>query len=127
MCMDARSKGLRELAHEIIDLVEERIRKEHPVVDKYAEQWFDEENEEFPNTLLYGEAYYDVEDVIITWIEDLLEEQLEDIIKDVTIVHCPLYWCKNNRDGECSLNAVEFVENDEPHSRGLACVCYCKR
>lgn len=49
----------RQLAAEIIDLVEHAIREEHPDVDKIASEIVIDE--EKPNTLLHGEAYYDLE------------------------------------------------------------------
>ena len=47
----------QRLAHEIIDLVELSIRKAHPSVDAKASALE-------ANTLLYGEAYYDLENGI---------------------------------------------------------------
>ena len=47
----------QRLAHEIIDLVELSIRKAHPSIDHKATVLES-------NTLLYGEAYYDLENEI---------------------------------------------------------------
>jgi hypothetical protein len=47
----------RILASQIIDLVEDAIRKAHPKVDRVGKNCQG-------NTLLYGEKYYDVEDLL---------------------------------------------------------------
>ena len=47
----------QRLAHEIIDLVEISIRKAHPSIDNKASALE-------CNTLLYGETYYNLENVI---------------------------------------------------------------
>jgi hypothetical protein len=47
----------QRLAHEIIDLVENAIRKAHPTIDARASQLTG-------NTLLHGENYYNLEDQI---------------------------------------------------------------
>ena len=47
----------QRLAHEIIDLVEDAIRKAHPTIDAKASRLKE-------NTLLYGENYYNLEDEI---------------------------------------------------------------
>jgi len=62
-------KGLDEFekaAHTIIDMVEEAIRKAHPEIDKFA-------SELEGDTLLLGEAYYDLE----SEIADMLRESVE--------------------------------------------------
>jgi hypothetical protein len=59
-----------KLAHVIIDMVEYDIRKEHPDVDQIAMEIVNEDNEK-PNTLLYGEAYYALEDAIASKLCDL--------------------------------------------------------
>lgn len=48
----------RELAHEIIDLVETAIRDEFQVIDELAEK-------QEGNTLLMGEVYYNLEDKVV--------------------------------------------------------------
>jgi len=55
----------QELAANIIDMVEYAIRKAHPEVDDVASKCEG-------NTLLYGEAYYDLEDEV----SNLLREKL---------------------------------------------------
>jgi len=47
----------QRLAHEIIDLVEDAVRKAHPTVDTKASRLKG-------NTLLYGENYYNLENEI---------------------------------------------------------------
>lgn len=47
----------RTLASEIIDIVEDAIRKAHPSVNKIGKGCQG-------NTLLYGEKYYDLEDTL---------------------------------------------------------------
>lgn len=60
--------SLQEKAHEIIDMVEEAIRDEFPQVDKIArDRVVDGEK---PNTLLYGEAYYDLENQLAETIRN---------------------------------------------------------
>ena len=49
---------LQRVAHEIIDLVENEIRKAHPSIDKKALA-------QKGKTLLYGETYYDLENEIV--------------------------------------------------------------
>ncbi len=51
--------NFKALAAAIIDTVEDTIRKAHPQVEKIASEYTVEE--EKPNTLLYGETYYDLE------------------------------------------------------------------
>lgn len=46
------------LAHRIIDLVEETIRRNHPEIEKIASRCEG-------NTLLYGEVYYDLENEVV--------------------------------------------------------------
>jgi hypothetical protein len=58
----------RQVAADVIDLVEEAIRNAHPQIEKIAQDYTvtDEDAEKtdayHPNTLLYGEVYYDLED-----------------------------------------------------------------
>lgn len=54
-----KEKDLAEqvLAGEIIDLIEDQIRKAHPSLDKKARRWKG-------NVLLYGEKYYETEDMV---------------------------------------------------------------
>ena len=47
-----------ELAHTVIDLVESTIRRSYPFIDKLARQ-------KKGNTLLYGEAYFDLENDVV--------------------------------------------------------------
>jgi len=54
----------KEAAHTIIDMVEMAIRKAHPEIDKYASKLEG-------NTLLHGEAYYNLE----SEIADMLRER----------------------------------------------------
>lgn len=70
-----------ELAHTLIDLVEDAIRKAHPDIEKIVsegqycencERWlFDYEKKvhhhtvQKPNTLLYGEDYYNLENDVV--------------------------------------------------------------
>ena len=53
----------RRLAHRIIDRVEYAIRQAHPEVDSIARQYY-------PNTLLYGDAYSDLENAIVTLLAE---------------------------------------------------------
>lgn len=57
---------VRQLAADLIDLVESAIRDAHPEIEKIASSWKPEDPDvtEPPNTLLYGEGYYDLEDQI---------------------------------------------------------------
>jgi len=57
-----------EAAHTIIDLVEMAIRKAHPEIEKYASK-LDE------NTLLHGEAYYNLEAKIAKILKDTSYEK----------------------------------------------------
>jgi len=50
-------KAERALAGELIDLIEDQIRKAHPSINKKARKWKG-------NVLLYGEKYYETEDMI---------------------------------------------------------------
>jgi len=52
----------KETAHNIIDLVETAIRKEHRDIDKIASRLQG-------NTLLHGEAYYNLENEVVEKIE----------------------------------------------------------
>lgn len=57
------------LASEIIDMVEHDIRRANPDVDEIAmnkvvKGEIEGEEDEHPNTLLYGEDYYQLEDAI---------------------------------------------------------------
>lgn len=56
-----------ELAANIIDMVEEAIRKAHPEVDEIASKCEG-------NTLLHGEAYYDLEDEVSNFLREKLKE-----------------------------------------------------
>lgn len=56
-----------EMAAEIIDMVEYAIRKANPAVDEYAKNIVLEDGSK-PNTLLYGEAYYSLEDEIAEFL-----------------------------------------------------------
>lgn len=71
---DLRDHPIRELAGQIIDWVENKIRVAHPQVDKIAEEYVEYVNDEKekPNTLLYGENYYDLEDKITKEIAAVL-------------------------------------------------------
>ena len=55
-------KAERKLASDIIDLVEDRIREIHPLVDSLAQSF------EHNNTLLIDENYYNLEDEITALI-----------------------------------------------------------
>lgn len=55
---------LIEKATEIIDMVEDAIRKEFQVIDEIARKQTDKDGEPC-NTLLYGEVYYNLEDEVI--------------------------------------------------------------
>ena len=58
-----------EVAATIIDMVELKIRKIYPVIDKIAEKGQ-------TNTLLYGEHYYDLENEIAELLrENFLEKK----------------------------------------------------
>lgn len=48
---------LRKLAHRIIDIVEETILIENPHLEDHLDKR--------GNTFLYGDAYYELEDVIV--------------------------------------------------------------
>ena len=58
---------LTNLAAEVIDLVEGRIRELFPDIDLMAEQLEG-------NTLLHGEEYYELEDEIIEKLKELRSE-----------------------------------------------------
>lgn len=62
-----------ELAHQIIDLVEEKIVEAYPKLKKLQEKTEG-------NTFLYGEDYYDLEDEIADKIK-LLKEGKENVGK----------------------------------------------
>lgn len=64
---------VRSLVADLIDEVEAKIRSAHPAVDKIASNWKNEDKEK-PNTLLYGENYYDLEESIVSQIVELLEK-----------------------------------------------------
>lgn len=53
----------RTLTSEIIDLVEDAIRKAHPKVDKIGKNCQG-------NTLLYGEKYYNLEDSLVEILKE---------------------------------------------------------
>ena len=57
----------QELAAVIIDMVEYAIRKTHPQVDEIASKCEG-------NTLLWGEAYYDLEDEISSLLREKLKK-----------------------------------------------------
>lgn len=57
----------KEVAHKIIDMVEHDIRRVHPEVDQIAMEFT--VNDEKPNTLLYGETYYNLEDAIVQLLD----------------------------------------------------------
>jgi len=59
-----------ELANEIIDLIIETILEENPEIDITKKQG---------NTLLYGEAYFNLEDHIANRIQDLKCRSLSEI------------------------------------------------
>lgn len=63
----------KKLAHNIIDLVEDAIRKNHPEVEKLASKCEG-------NTLLHGEIYYDLENRIV--------EEIENDYSDANAVMC---------------------------------------
>lgn len=53
----------QRLAHEIIDLIEDAIRKAHPTIDVKASRLMG-------NTLLHGEDYYNLENEIAEILRD---------------------------------------------------------
>lgn len=69
-----------DVAAEIIDEIEETIRKEHPEVEAIASTWKpknEDEERDPPNTLLYGDAYYTVEDSIVNSLNDFADAKLD--------------------------------------------------
>lgn len=60
------------LAHTIIDLVEDAIRKAHPEIEQFVPKTDEEGN--MVNTLLYGEAYYDLENEVAEVLRDNEED-----------------------------------------------------
>jgi hypothetical protein len=69
--IDVNKEEASQLAHEIIDMVEHDIRKAHSEIDQIAMDTVVEEDYK-PNTLLYGDAYYQLEDAIV---EKLIKKQ----------------------------------------------------
>jgi len=55
---------VKNLAAELIDLVEAKIREVYPAIDLMAER-------HEMNTLLYGEQYYELEDEIIERLKEV--------------------------------------------------------
>jgi hypothetical protein len=62
----------RQLAANVIDIVEAAIREAHPQVEEIASNWVDGEGGK-PNTLLHGEAYYNLEDELAGKFRKALE------------------------------------------------------
>jgi len=54
-------------AAQIIDLVEDAIREAHPEIEQFVPQ--KDEDGNLVNTLLYGEAYYNLENDVIEIIK----------------------------------------------------------
>jgi hypothetical protein len=75
---DAVSKDL--LGHKVmhlIGMVEDMLTTEHPLISAYQEMYnyklmFQDQNLDEPNTLLYGEPYYTLEDKFIEEINEYL-------------------------------------------------------
>ena len=64
----------QEMAHDVIEMVEGKIRSLHPVVDEYACNLL--VDDERINTLLHGEGYYDLENEVTEYLQEIM-----DIIK----------------------------------------------
>ncbi len=67
------------IAHTIIDMVEKAIREAHPFIDKMARSYtvkgdIEGEEAEQPNTLLYGEVYYNLENEVVEVLRDNEED-----------------------------------------------------
>jgi hypothetical protein len=60
----------RQIAADIIDIVEGKIRSVHPEVEAIAANYQPEPDDDKPNTLLYGENYYDLEDKLTELLVD---------------------------------------------------------
>ena len=58
-----------QVAHEIIDVVEAKIREVYPIMEQYVKLFLKEYN-----TLFIGEVYYDLENKIV----DLLKTTFND-------------------------------------------------
>lgn len=70
-----------EIAADIIDQVEAAIRAAHPSVDKIAQEFTVEE--EKPNTLLYGEPYFNLETAIGNSLREKFGKKKLDIVAKV--------------------------------------------
>lgn len=64
---------IRAVSIDIIDMVEQRIRETHPMVEKIATELKNKDGEN-PNTLLYGAVYYDLENDIMQSITEATEK-----------------------------------------------------
>lgn len=74
-CGDYEAIDYTKVAHDIIDVVEMAIRQAHSNIDKYANKLvikgdIPNEPDEKPNTLLYGEAYYNLENEIVRRLKE---------------------------------------------------------
>ena len=62
------------LAHEIIDDVEDYIRKFHPEVEQHVKDChYEDEDGNFMNTLLYGDEYDEVEYHVARLLQEFFE------------------------------------------------------
>ena len=68
----------RELATMLIDMVEDAIRQAHPKIDRIAEETVYEGSLGIPGTLLFGDAYYALEDELTKEIEEATAKMLPD-------------------------------------------------
>ncbi|MEM2352150.1 MAG: hypothetical protein QXT26_07060 [Thermoproteota archaeon] len=72
-----------EISAIIIDKVEETIRKKHHTVNEYAESIVLEDGVK-PNTLLYGETYFELEDEIAKMLRKFFRKLLYKNPEDLT-------------------------------------------
>jgi len=100
-----------ELAHEIIDMVEERIRELYPDIEIIASEVTDEDGE-FPNTLLFGDDYYSLEDDIANLIKDKITLSLEDELKELQ-----LKIGKDQKDLQDKQNIADIYETLNPRQK----------
>ena len=62
-------KKYMEYAHELIDLVEGAIREKFYHIDVFADNYT--VDDEQPHTLLYGETYYNLENIVIDKLREM--------------------------------------------------------
>jgi len=69
-------ENLREIAHRIIDMIEDKICYDNPKVDLLR-------GKHKGNTLLYGEGYYELEDAVVQELNGGLHISEEDIREEL--------------------------------------------